>query len=240
MRRPYPKSLWTPAWSAQQPRAYDDGEPLRIGTRTQLLGHSALVEDRRGAGTRAAGGRKIVRPERHPEPVLVAEHLWENRRAFYPQVLADERTGRLPGTREAGGWYGTLPAVPPDGPTPPYSLLYAESDDGLRWEKPLFDLCPAGEHARTNILYRGQYGNCSAFAIVLDSNEPDPSRRYKMLHKEGKRPDGVFTEALALSLEFPHLLKMPSLRTRSFFVSTAGMVSAATIQRYIEMQRKRD
>jgi len=43
-----------------------------------------------------------------------------------------------------------------------------------------------------------------------------------------------------LRLEFPHLLKMPSLWTRSFFVSTAGMVSSATIQRYIEMQRKRD
>jgi putative transposase len=43
-----------------------------------------------------------------------------------------------------------------------------------------------------------------------------------------------------LRLEFPHLLKLPSLWTRSFFVSTAGMVSSATIQRYIEMQRKRD
>ena len=52
-----------------------------------------------------------------PEDRLVAERPWENRRAFYPQVPADERSGRLPGTREAGGWYGTLPAVPPDGPT---------------------------------------------------------------------------------------------------------------------------
>jgi putative transposase len=43
-----------------------------------------------------------------------------------------------------------------------------------------------------------------------------------------------------LRLEFPHLLKLPSLWTRSFFVSTAGLVSSATIQRYIEMQRKRD
>jgi putative transposase len=43
-----------------------------------------------------------------------------------------------------------------------------------------------------------------------------------------------------LRQEFPHLLKMPSLWTRSFFVSTASLVSSATIQRYIEMQRKRD
>ena len=36
--------------------------------------------------------------------------------------------------------------------------------------------------------------------------------------------------------EFPELLKLPSLWTHSFFVSTAGNVSPETIQRYIERQ----
>jgi len=36
--------------------------------------------------------------------------------------------------------------------------------------------------------------------------------------------------------EFPELLKLPSLWTHSFFVSTAGNISAETIQRYIERQ----
>jgi putative transposase len=38
--------------------------------------------------------------------------------------------------------------------------------------------------------------------------------------------------------EFPYLLKMPSLWTRSTFYSTAGNVSADTIQHYIERQSK--
>jgi putative transposase len=38
--------------------------------------------------------------------------------------------------------------------------------------------------------------------------------------------------------EFSDLLKLPSLWTHSFFVSTAGNVSAETIQRYIERQSK--
>jgi putative transposase len=38
--------------------------------------------------------------------------------------------------------------------------------------------------------------------------------------------------------EFPHLLKLPSLWTHSFFVSTAGNVSAETIKHYIERQSK--
>jgi putative transposase len=37
--------------------------------------------------------------------------------------------------------------------------------------------------------------------------------------------------------EFPELLKLPSLWTHSFFVSTAGNVSSETIQRYIERQK---
>jgi putative transposase len=38
--------------------------------------------------------------------------------------------------------------------------------------------------------------------------------------------------------EFPDLLKLPSLWTRSFFLSTAGNVSQEIIQRYIERQSK--
>ncbi len=41
-----------------------------------------------------------------------------------------------------------------------------------------------------------------------------------------------------LRKEFPHLQKMPSMWTRSYFVSTAGNVSTETIKRYIAEQRK--
>lgn len=38
--------------------------------------------------------------------------------------------------------------------------------------------------------------------------------------------------------EFPYLMKMPSLWTRSTFYSTAGNVSAEVIEQYIERQSK--
>jgi putative transposase len=41
-----------------------------------------------------------------------------------------------------------------------------------------------------------------------------------------------------LRQEFPQLLKLPSLWTRSYFASTAGNVSQETIRRYIEAQSK--
>jgi len=43
----------------------------------------------------------------------------------------------------------------------------------------------------------------------------------------------------ALRREFPFLRRMPSLWTRSYFVSTAGNVSSETIQRYIDAQSRR-
>ena len=39
--------------------------------------------------------------------------------------------------------------------------------------------------------------------------------------------------------EFNDLSKMPSLWTRSYFVSTAGNVCSETIKKYVENQKKR-
>lgn len=46
--------------------------------------------------------------------------------------------------------------------------------------------------------------------------------------------------ARLLRQEFPELHRMPSVWTRSFFVSTAGNVSSETIARYIAEQTTRD
>ena len=43
-----------------------------------------------------------------------------------------------------------------------------------------------------------------------------------------------------LRKEFPQLLKLPSLWTRSYFVSTAGNVSAQKIEHYIQNQSTRE
>jgi len=43
-----------------------------------------------------------------------------------------------------------------------------------------------------------------------------------------------------LRQEFPFLLKMPSLWTRSYFASTAGNVASETIRLYIQNQRTRE
>ncbi|BAE47705.1 IS200/IS605-like element ISCbt1 family transposase [Clostridium botulinum C] len=42
-----------------------------------------------------------------------------------------------------------------------------------------------------------------------------------------------------LRKEFVELSKMPSLWTRSYFVSTAGNISSETVKQYVENQKKR-
>lgn len=45
--------------------------------------------------------------------------------------------------------------------------------------------------------------------------------------------------ARVLRQEFPDLLKLPSMWTRSYYVSTAGTVSSETMRAYIESQTRR-
>ena len=185
--RPIDMTHWAPIDAG----AYFAGEPLRIDAGTHLLGHGGLVEDRRGLV------RRVTPPERAGQ-VLEPELPWEHVKTFGPTVLADERSGTL------RMWYGTLPPLggrPGKLVIPPYLMLYAESEDGLRWRKPLLDLVSDGEHRRTNILYRGAHDNCSAFSVVIDRADPDPSRRYKMLHKGGKDSSGRSGEELAFSAD---------------------------------------
>ena len=59
-----------------------------------------------------------------------------------------------------------------------------------------------------------------------------PSTRASEVVKECKGITSFF-----LRKEFPVLLKLPSLWTRSSFASTAGNISQETIQKYIDAQK---
>ena len=57
------------------------------------------------------------------------------------------------------------------------------------------------------------------------------------VHKIVKHFKGISSNILRK--EFPHLLKLPSLWTHSYFCSTAGNISNETIKKYIEAQSKK-
>ena len=79
-----------------------------------------------------------------------------------------------------------------------YRTLYAESQDGLRWEKP--KLNAVNGHPDTNIVAGDPvYGNVHAPCVFLDPKEDDAQRRFKMIYTnyghEEKTSHGIITIA---------------------------------------------
>ncbi len=67
--------------------------------------------------------------------------------------------------------------------------LYAESDDGIEWRKPLLDYRQIGGQ-RTNVCFgREDYGQVYIASIFLDTLEQDPAKRFKNFHWRQHGPD---------------------------------------------------
>lgn len=81
--------------------------------------------------------------------------------------------------------------------------------------------------------------DCEVLCLAIESehvhlflNAPPDVAPSDLMHRIKGRT------ARYLRQEFPELMKLPSMWTRAYFVSTAGNVSSSTIQKYIEAQGK--
>ena len=61
-----------------------------------------------------------------------------------------------------------------------YNLCYIESEDGIRWERPLFDMWPRPGHPKTNILLDFPSGGRSIQGCVMINPDDDPDEPYEM------------------------------------------------------------
>ena len=112
--------------------------------------------------------------EPDPEnPLLEPEMPWDNDHPFlHGTVLRDPIDGL---------WKAWGAAAAHD----PYRyharrLAYLESEDGVRWRRPELELCPYGEHKRTNILLDvDSGGNLSCMSVIVNPDAHE-SRRYEM------------------------------------------------------------
>ena len=170
---------------------------LQIGSVPQLF-----LDDRLIAGMERCR-RQLHRPTRVGDmPVVAAEEPWETgpRRngvyVFGGTVLFDEERGRYRmwyrtsevelGGRAAQASTTVVNSI--DGPIPygGYRSCYAESADGLAWEKPDLGLVEYEGTRRTNILPPGTGG--PGFIrrpnLIVDYEEPDPARRFKMAYAD--------------------------------------------------------
>lgn len=101
-------------------------------------------------------------------PLLVMDKPWEvTVNNLYPNVLYDEQRHLY------RCWYLIYGSGRYDG------LCYAESKDGIVWEKPNLGLVPFDGSKENNLIrFTGAHG----VGVFLDRHDPVPSRRYKMFY----------------------------------------------------------
>lgn len=108
-------------------------------------------------------GRQLGDVKKLGEPVIVPDRPWEGHMIGYGSVLLDPQDGRFK------AWYCTTH----------HCICYAESDDGLHWEKPALGVHPWKGCKDTNIVVpppdSGDLGG-----VIIDPLDEDPNRRFKM------------------------------------------------------------
>ncbi|MCY3760216.1 MAG: hypothetical protein OXH50_03115, partial [Gemmatimonadetes bacterium] len=134
-----------------------------FGTEKQILFDDALVADNRGFHLTM---NPAVRAE---QPAVVADRPWEAGGASQPSVAAcaDDRH-RM--------WYYST-----EGRGGSQLLCYAESADGVEWEKPDLGVCEYEGSTKNNIAARGIH------AGVFEDPHDVPERRYKLIGSDGTK-----------------------------------------------------
>jgi hypothetical protein len=135
-----------------------------------------------------AGTQRILRPlDRHPKnPVIKArEKPWE-------VEIAWNSENRNPVTGRYQLWYQAYSGKLAKDKANRCVVCYAESRDGVEWEKPSLGLHTYNGVKDTNIVLVGNGGRSVNYcnSVVVDPHDPDDAKRYKMAYWDFARKHG--------------------------------------------------
>jgi len=124
--------------------------------------------------------RTVHQAMKHPEPVLVGDRPWEG------PIVAQPVVWFSPERNIFQMWYMQDWYAPP-----PRNICYAESSDGIHWEKPDLGKVEWRGSTDNNIVWPERI---TQGWIMLDVHAKDPAKRYKGLNQHFKAmysPDGI-------------------------------------------------
>ena len=159
--------------------------PIGIGTNRQLFLDDFIIDA-------MSGGRRLMHSPTRRETVIVGDKPWDEASVSYMSIIRDGDLFR--------GYYRCdhRGSVRVSGPR---YTAYAESMDGIHWEKPSLGLFEFRESTDNNLIWMGPGSNLCVF-IDTNPDEP-PERRYKGVvrtgSEEGKVLGATGTCVLALS-----------------------------------------
>ena len=184
--------------------SHEEHPALEISSDSQIFVDDLLIEHL----------ERVWRSVSHPDkftgnPIMKADRPWEGYLILQPgTVLYDKREGKFK------MWYLAAPSqdrVPPiDGDWSSSFLCYATSQDGVTWEKPDLGLVEFRGAKANNILLTQVNWDHS---LVEDEDEPDPSKRYKLLYWQTwkKQNCGIWSAFSADGIHWHNPIRYPSV-----------------------------
>ncbi len=146
-----------------------------MNTGKQLLVDDRIVEDVWNLR------RQVERPaKRIDNPLMVADRPWEGKGVGGCNVMFDEEEQLFK------MWYSVFRYVVWKNEEEhwyTYSTCYAESKDGMNWEKPELGIIEYEGSKKNNLVMLGEWWAVPG-TVLKDGDEADPAKRYKMLYTD--------------------------------------------------------
>lgn len=120
-------------------------------------------------------------------------------RCYYTGIVYDETSSSVTLTERASG----IPYKPKG--TRITALLYAESRDGINWNRPNLGVTELFGSRSNNIIRLYAHGSC----VFLDSHESNPAKRYKLITRDDHFPRKLCTAFSADGYNFTELKPIP-------------------------------
>ena len=143
--------------------------PIDVGSNKQLLFDPRFLEESSGVKL------QMNRPFQDPEPVLVADQPWELSLSGHHTVMFDQGKFRM--------WYNAIGSRKRDGESATRVQCYAESTDGVHWQKPDLQLIEYDGNAHNNIVYPSDPRAAVNGASIFRDEHAAEAERYKSWYK---------------------------------------------------------
>jgi len=148
-------------------------------------------------------------------PLIRDDKPWECKGTGYCSVYPNPESGRYQ------LWYQACALKLAQDKANRVVMCYAESDDGIHWDKPNLGLhCFNGDDAANNIVLVGNGGLSTNYGagVAVDPREQDPAKKYKLAYWEfaavpGHDYPGVFVAFSPDGINWTKHSDLPVLRT---------------------------
>lgn len=179
-----------------------------IGNRLELFVDEYLIDEMTGGAD-----LRLHRPTLR-EKALVTDNPWEGNMCGYVTVFRDDEAYRM--------YYKTWHGILSEGRMEerPFRIAYAESRDGIRWQKPDLGLFDFDGSRKNNIVWQGEGESLKGihgFAPFIDANPACPSEaRYKAVGANRNCADGLYAMGSPDGIHWSMLREDPVITKGAF------------------------